>query len=541
MPRRRTDLADDLASSQHAGMGSGLAEAVADLRRGAESWAITPFARRSEVLHELLRTVAANARAWVDAGCAIEGHPAGDVPDAVRAEEIATGPLAILRLLRLLAATHRHLAAGCLPPLPGPRTARGIPVFPTAALLDRWLFPGLTAHVEVDPDGPLQAPPAHGADSGRVALVLGAGNLTSIPVGDTLHAVFVRGQAVLLKLHALHRELHEVLQSAFDPLLRRDLCRIVCGDATLGRDAARHEGIDTVHLTGSRATWQTLADDPAIGGKLGTAELGGVTPVLVLPGRMDRRTMRYQAAHVATMVTNNASCNCIAAQVLITWQGWPQRGEFLDALEKALAGIPERPAWHPGVAERFARYFPERGRPHRLPWPVRRGLDRTRDATFFADEMFAPGLGEIALPARNADEFGRAAAQFANDEVAGQLGIDLIAPAGTDPEPALAELRYGVIGVNVWTGVGYGLMSPPWGGYPGGTSGSGSVHNTYLLAAPRKTVLRAPPRTWPTPAWFATHGRSAATLAALCRFYGDGGLRRIPRVVWEGVRGSGFR
>ena len=77
-------------------------------------------------------------------------------------------------------------------------------------------------------------------------------------------------------------------------------------------------------------------------------------------------------------------------------------------------------------------------------------------------------------------------------------------------ERALADLRYGAIGVNHWPGLVYAMMSPPWGGYPSGTladaqSGIGSVHNTFMLRDVQKTVLEGPLTIAPKPFWFPTH------------------------------------
>jgi aldehyde dehydrogenase (NAD(P)+) len=112
-----------------------------------------------------------------------------------------------------------------------------------------------------------------------------------------------------------------------------------------------------------------------------------------------------------------------------------------------------------------------------------------------------------------------------------------LAPPGVDPGHAVAELRYGTVGVNHWSALGYAWMSPPWGGYPGGDSGTGFVHNTYLLTAPRQTVLRGPFRPLPRPVWFATHRHGSASLSALCRSYTGRGLWQLPAALWHGLRG----
>jgi hypothetical protein len=74
----------------------------------------------------------------------------------------------------------------------------------------------------------------------------------------------------------------------------------------------------------------------------------------------------------------------------------------------------------------------------------------------------------------------------------------------------IANLNYGAIGVNVWTGVIYALPDFAWGAFPGNElsdirSGRGFVHNASFLDRPQKSVLYAPFRIYPTPFWFADH------------------------------------
>jgi hypothetical protein len=109
-----------------------------------------------------------------------------------------------------------------------------------------------------------------------------------------------------------------------------------------------------------------------------------------------------------------------------------------------------------------------------------------------------------------------AAVPFVNDDVWGNLSCMLLVDGKTqgtyraELERAIADLRYGAIGVNVWTGVSFLLAALPWGAFPGNPltdirSGCGVVHNAYLFDRPQKSVLRAPFRIITTPIWFANH------------------------------------
>ena len=80
-----------------------------------------------------------------------------------------------------------------------------------------------------------------------------------------------------------------------------------------------------------------------------STELGNISPVIIVPGYWSTRQFGYQAAHVATMLVNNAGFNCVAPRVVVTHRDWLQRREFLEALKKMLASLPTRRAYYPGA------------------------------------------------------------------------------------------------------------------------------------------------------------------------------------------------
>ena len=139
------------------------------------------------------------------------------------------------------------------------------------------------------------------------------------------------------------------------------------------------------------------------------------------------------------------------------------------------------------------------------------------------DEWFAPVLGVAELPGDDPASFWTAAIETANERLHGTLGANVIAHprtiralGGHASTTRIAELRYGTIAINAWTGVGYLTPRATWGAFPGHTlddiqSGRGVVHNALLLDDPERTVVRGPfrPR-FPEPPWFVTN-RTAAT------------------------------
>jgi hypothetical protein len=107
---------------------------------------------------------------------------------------------------------------------------------------------------------------------------------------------------------------------------------------------------------------------------------------------------------------------------------------------------------------------------------------------------------------------------------------------------AIADLRYGGIGVNVWPGVIYGLVTPSWGAFPGNRaediqSGSGVVHNTFLFDHPEKSVVKAPFRIRPTPAWFSDHKSLRDLGQRLVAFEAKPSWGAFFRVVRAALRG----
>ena len=109
-------------------------------------------------------------------------------------------------------------------------------------------------------------------------------------------------------------------------------------------------------------------------------------------------------------------------------------------------------------------------------------------------------------------------------------------------DTAVARLRYGVVGINQWPGVAFALMSTPWGGFPGSTldniqSGIGSVHNTYLLDRPEKTVLRSSLTMFPKPVWFSTHRCPEKVAKRLLDFYVRPKSWRLLPILVSAIRG----
>lgn len=63
-----------------------------------------------------------------------------------------------------------------------------------------------------------------------------------------------------------------------------------------------------------------------------SAELGCVTPYIVVPGKWTSEALEYYADECVAGLANNAGHNCTKLEVLVTAQQWPQREAFVDAV-----------------------------------------------------------------------------------------------------------------------------------------------------------------------------------------------------------------
>jgi acyl-CoA reductase-like NAD-dependent aldehyde dehydrogenase len=555
------------------------AVAAVAARRGA--WARTGISARIALLDRLIADTDRVAASWAEAECARKGV-AFDSPAA--GEEWFLGPAFTLRALRLLRATLADCERRGSPRLPGPVrvnrqgrvTARVYPGDPYDRLFfmgltgDVWMPPGATVEtVEATVGGIYRATPA-----GRTGLaaVLGAGNVSAIPPTDVLSKLFAENRVVVLKLNPLTGHLGEIYGEAMRAPVEAGFLRIVQGGSATAAALLEHPDVDSVHLTGSDKTYDAIVFGPGAEGgrrkaerrprlaKPVTAELGNVTPVIVVPGPWSDADLAYQATVVATMLAHGGSYECIAPRLLVTAEGWDRRADFLDALRHALRGIPHRRAFYPGAGERLDLFRSAHrhgeclgaGGEGTLPWLFIPGVDPGGDDIVFTTDPFAPVLAETALAAPSPAAFVDRAVEFCNERVWGTLGAALLVHPASRRQPevsaaldrAVSGLRYGAVAVNTSPGIAFALQSPPWGAFPGHEvhdirSGTGFVHNTYLFVDPEKTVLSGPFRPFPPkPPWLVTHPYGRQVLTGLTRFEARPSPARLPGIFWHTLRGQ---
>lgn len=479
----------------------------------------------------------------------------------------------ILRSLRAIREGRKPRVAGGYRQLPGDQVAAR--VYPDSLAhslafrdltMDVWLEPGVT----LEEACAKQASQYYETDrQGRVALVLGAGNASSLPTSDTFHKLFIDLRVVLLKMNPVNSYIGPLMEEGYRALIDRGFLRIVYGGAEEGDYLVHHNLVDEVHMTGSDRTFDAIVFGPGEQGRQRKAagtplvtkpvqgELGCITPWIIVPGAWSEEQVEHQAARMAFWMMRHEGYLCFAPRILVLHRAWSQRQAFLDAVLRALSEVAPIKAYYPGSAETqktFVRAHPEAieiggDLEDHVPWTLVPDLDpATHDDICFRRESFSGLCGEVTLDASSVPNFLDQAVEFLNNTVWGTLSATMVVSEQSlsDPrieaavERAIENLRYGTVALNGPGTLGFYTMIAPWGGYPGSTiediqSGTCRVANALMLHRPQKTVVRAPFHWWPYP-FLGTAQNLHIFSRKLAEFETDTALRRLPGLFWSAIR-----
>lgn len=549
-----------------------LDRSLATLRASAEAWTRRSIEERIDDLEAIAR------RAWEAAPDLVaDSITAKGIPAAMAGEEWVAGPLSLLRTIRFLRATLMGIQRRGEVPLADDAIRElgdgqvAVDVLPGDGW-DRVLYPRWTAEVRMDPSisrgaarrhlGGIHTKPE--AASVAVALILGAGNVSSIGPLDLIHKLFVEGHAAILKFNPINDYIGPWVEHSFSDLISAGFVRTSYGGADTGEYLVSHPEVDEVHITGSERTHDAIVFGPGADGEARkarneprlskpiTSELGNVSPVIIVPGKWSRRALTYQAEHVATQLLQNAGYNCNAVKVMVVPAAWGQRDEFVELVGRKLTAGPDRPDYYPGSRERYRRIIEAGGRVETygrrtsaLP-PTVVHVDAVDEHPAFSEEAFCRVMAAVELPGDDPAEYLRAATDFCNERLRGTLNATLLVDETTrrdharELDRAVDDLRFGTVGVNVWAAAGFPLGVTPWGGFPGHTlddigSGIGFVHNARLVDSPQKTVIRGPFVMVPKPGWSVFHRRGTAVLRRATAFEARPAAWRVPGLVAAAV------
>src|SRR5437763_8602423 len=298
---------------------------VQSLQSHKDAWVALPIHERIALLDRIITGFAGIAPRWVAASNLAKGITEDSLWVG---EEWASGVWLVLKNMQLLRQALGDIKAYGRPRIPGPITTRPdgqvvAQVFPQK-IYDRLFFQGITAEVWMEPRVTVADLPRRQSVNyhdkqreGKVALVLGAGNVASIGPMDVLFKLFVENQVVLFKANPVNAYLGPLMEEAFRVLIDLGFLCIVYGGAAEGSYLCNHPGVDEIHITGSDKTFDAIVFGTGMEGakrkaeraplltKRITGELGNVSPVIVVPGPWSPGDLAYHAEHIATMLANN--------------------------------------------------------------------------------------------------------------------------------------------------------------------------------------------------------------------------------------------
>ncbi|MCP3139631.1 aldehyde dehydrogenase family protein [Pyxidicoccus xibeiensis] len=553
---------------------------VRRVKEGSRTWAKLDLNDRLSVLRDLRHDFAAVAEPSVRAACEAKGI---DPNGPMAGEEWLAGPLVVLRNIRLLMDSLRDIQRHGVPHIPASRlrtledgrlAARIFPKDPLEGMLlprnvgEVYFQPGVTAANLREHQASFYRKP----HEGRLCVVLGGGNVNSIPPADCLYKLFVEGTACVLKMNPVNAYLGPFLAQAFNVLSRHHFFALVYGGSEEGAALVNHPEVDEIHVTGSDRTHDALVwgppgpeaearrarNEPLLE-KPFSSELGNISPVVVVPGPYSDGELRYQAENIAGMVSNNASFNCNSAKLLVQPKEWARRSLVVDGVQASLGQAAVRRAYYPGAEQRWKQFTEGRAglrlvgsaATGELPFALIPDVDPAQaEDRVFRQEPWCTVLSETGLPGSDDPvAFLEQVVPFLNEKVWGTLNATLIVHPKSlkDPavnaavERAIRELRYGTVAINTWPAAGYALVSLPWGGHPTSSaqdiqSGLGWVHNTFMLEDIEKAVIRAPLTNMPPPPWVPGHRGARELGRKLVQFELGPSWLKVPGIAAAALR-----
>ena len=371
----------------------------------------------------------------------------------------------------------------------------------------------------------------------KITLILGAGNVSSIPVLDALFHMIAHKSVIYIKLNPVNDYLLPIFTQVFEPFISRGFMIITEGDMEASKYLTEHEGFQQIHLTGSNYTYEnivygrTLSDKerslktlPKINKKPITTELGNVTPIIVHPGNWSRAEIRHQAKKIVTAKLNNSGFNCIAAQVIVLPKNWKHTDKLKRDIKYYLKKVGDTTSYYPGASENLndlvqtENYDQINNLSCSTPFLV---SDLNLEKEYANKEVWSTALYFHELPYSTYENFCSNAVDYVNNHLWGNLGVTVLIKNHKKKtnqgilNTYIEELKYGTVAINEWSALGFVIPTLPWGGYPGNKdndiqSGQGYVHNALLFESPQKGIVYSRFRLSPLidPPWFVTNRKA---------------------------------
>ena len=387
-------------------------------------------------------------------------------------------------------------------------------VFPIG-LVETAAAQGLVGEVFLEKEGQT----APNEQEAGVCAILAPGNFEA--PNDILSKLFVENKVCVWKPHAVNEKATlPFVKKAFEQMIQ-DGYLVVIEDSSpkSGAEMINAPVVTEVLMTGGAATYDRIVWGPPeqqaenkenqkkVFSKKFDAELGAVSPVLIVPGIWTDLELEAHAESLAMAKIANGGAICASPQVIIVDEDWPQREKFINLLKEKLNTIPRDPSYYPGASDRQEKGKSQAENTELLGQdtgaPVLFLNNMDQDSKFCVEECFALAISEVRIKGENdPKKFVDLATDYANNKLFGTLSCSVLCPPDSEKamggsDYATEKLNYGAIGFNCAGMQIFFYQSLPWGGYPGHKdtdiqSGIGKVNNAFCFTAPAKSVLKAP-------------------------------------------------
>jgi len=396
----------------------------------------------------------------------------------------------------------------------------------------------------------------------KITLILGAGNVSSIPILDALFHMIAYKSVIYMKLNPVNDYLLPIFIQIFEPFISRGFMIITEGDMEASKYLTEHDGFHQTHLTGSNFTYENIVygrilDDkerslkslPKINKKPITTELGNVTPIIVHPGNWSRSEIKHQAKKIVTAKLNNSGFNCIAAQVIVLPKDWKHTKKLKDDILFYLKKIGDTTSYYPGASENLKELIETENYDQinslscNTPFLV---TDLDLEKEYANKEVWSTALYFKEIPFTSYENFCTNSIEYVNNELWGNLGVTVLIKNHkkktnqTILNTYVENLKYGTVAINEWSALGFVIPTLPWGGYPGNKdndiqSGQGYVHNSLLFESPQKGVVYSRFRLSPIidPPWFVTNKKAHRIFKNLTYFQATNSKINLIKLVFS--------
>jgi len=397
-----------------------------------------------------------------------------------------------------------------------------------------------------------------------ITLVLGAGNVSCIPLLDAIYHLVAKRSVVYIKLNPVNDYLLPVFEKVFENFIALGYVVVSKGSLEESQYMVTHKGIDHIHLTGSDETYEhivygkklsesekKLKSLKKINNKSFSSELGNVTPIIIHPGKWSNSELKFQARKIITAKLNNGGFNCISAQIVILPDGWKHTEKLMKYVKHYMKKVDDRYSYYPksidvlNKLEKDKSY--ERLNDESCATPH---LSREIKAysKFETSEIWGTSIYFKKIEFTNDTDYASKVIAYCNDTLWGNLGATVLIKKYNNKKNKsitnmyVNNLKYGTVAINEWSAIGFIIPALPWGGYPGNKdndiqSGKDFVHNSLFFESVQNGIVYSKFRMSNIidPLWFVTNKKGKKVFKNLTYFQIDKSFSNFIKLAFSAV------